>query len=153
MEQAVSKLNCCRWKTYPIWGSSLSAMLQILIFSFWRKLKCKSIKCIPPAAKTVAWVQHLFLHYLFTDTYLFSLNIMSSNLLSVCNKDDKLRDHQQLFFEFFSRICMLISPHHPPSRQRFPFQKFFNFFDYIKCKNTKPFFFVINNSSLFNFTP
>ena len=64
-----------------------------------------------PPAKILAWVQHLFLHYsTYSDTltYLFSLNIMSSNLLSACNKDDKLRDHQQLTFEFFSRICLLI---------------------------------------------
>ena len=85
-------------------------MLQILIFSFWRKLKCKSSKCIPLAAKTEASVQHLFLHFLFTYTYLFSCNIMLSNLLSACNKDDKLLDHQKLTFEFFSRICL---PHSP----------------------------------------
>ena len=147
-------LNCCRWKAYPIWGCWLSAMLQILIFSFWRKLRCKSSKCISAAAKIIAWDQHLFLHFLFTYTYLFSLNIMSSNLLSACNKDDKLRDHQQLTFEFFGRICLLIYPpsHSLLNRQRFPFQNFFDFF-FIKCKNTKPFFFAINNSSLFNFTP
>ena len=44
---------------------------------------------IPPAAKTVAWVQHLLLNYLFTYTYLFSLNIIS-NLLSAYNKDQSL---------------------------------------------------------------
>ena len=64
----------------------------------------------PPAAKTVEWVQHLFLHYLFTYTYLFSLNIMSSNLLSACNEGDKLMDYKLLTFEFFSSICLLIYP-------------------------------------------
>ena len=102
-------------------------MLQTLIFSFWRKLKCRSSKCIPPAAKTVAWVQHLFLHYFFT--YLFSLNIMSSNLLWTCNKDGRLRDHQHLTFEFFSWICLLI--YSPSHSLRADF------------KNTKLFFFVI----------
>ena len=102
----------------------------------------------PPAAKTIAWVEHLFLHYLFAHTYLFSLNIMSSNLLSACNKDDKLRDHQQLTFEFFSRFCLLICPPSPLYlTDRFPFQFFFSFFDHIKSNNTKPFFFAINNSS------
>ena len=98
----------------------------------------------PPAAKTVAWVQHLLLHYLFTYTYLFSLNIISSNLLSACNKDDKLRDQQQLFFKIFSRICLLIYPHSSflLNRQRFSFQFFFRFFDHIKCKDTNPFFYL-----------
>ena len=64
----------------------------------------------PPAAKTVAWVQHLFLHYLFTYTYLFSLNIMSSNLLSASSEVDKLMDYKLLTFEFFSSICLLIYP-------------------------------------------
>ena len=98
----------------------------------------------PPAAKTVAWVQHLLLHYLFTYTYLFSLNIMSSNLLSACNKDDKLRDQQRLFFKTFSRICLLIYPHSSflLNRQRFSFQFSFRFFDHIKCKDTKPFFYL-----------
>ena len=106
---------------------------------FLKEVEMQVYQLHTSAAKTVAWVQHLFLHYLFTYTYLFSLNIMSSNLLSVCNKDDKLRDHQQLFFEFVSRICMLIYPPSlnllagfvcsyipppPPSRQRFPFQIF-----------------------------
>ena len=36
--------------------------------SFQRKLKCKSSKCILPAAKTLAWVQYLLLYYLFTYT-------------------------------------------------------------------------------------
>ena len=103
-------------------------MLQILIFSFWGKLKCKSSKCILPAAKTVAWVQHLFLYYLFTYTYLFCLNIMTSKLLSACNKDNKLRDHQKLTFFIFKRIS-----------QRLPFQNFLRAFDHIKCRNTKPF--------------
>ena len=31
-------------------------------------------------------------------------------IVSECNKGDKLKDHQQLTFEFFSRICVLISP-------------------------------------------
>ena len=82
-------LNCCRWKVYPILGLTFSAILKIVILSLWRKLKCKSRKCIPPAAKPVAWVQQWFLHYLFTYTYLFSLNIMSSNLFSAYNEDDK----------------------------------------------------------------
>ena len=74
-------------------------------------------------------------------------------IVSACNKGDKLKDHQQLTFEFFSRICVLILPP-PPSfflkRQRF--QNFVKFFDHIKCKNTKSFF-AISNSSPFNFTP
>ena len=37
----------------------------------------------PPAAKTVAWVQNLFLQYLFTHTYLFSLNIISQHAIKM----------------------------------------------------------------------
>ena len=107
---------------------------------FLKEVEMQVYQLHTSAAKTVAWVQHLFLHYLFTYTYLFSLNIMSSNLLSVCNKDDKLRDHQQLFFEFVSRICMLIYPPSFSLQTEISISNFFNFFDYIKCKNTKPFF-------------
>ena len=65
---------------------------------------------LPAVPETVAWTQHLFLHYLlFTYFYLFSLNIIS-NLLCQCNKGDKLKDHQQMTFELFSRIFVLISP-------------------------------------------
>ena len=59
----------------------------------------------PPVPKTKAWVQHLFLHYLFTYTYLLFRNIMSSNLLSACNKDDKFWDHQKLTFEFLAEFA------------------------------------------------
>ena len=122
---------------------------------FLKEVEMQVQQMHPPAAKTVAWVQHLFFHSLFTYTYLFSLNIMSSNVLSAFNKDNKLRDHQQLTFKFFSRIYLLISPPCPSllNGKIFPFQNSFKFFDHIKCKNTKPFFFAIINSSLFNFTP
>ena len=56
-------------------------------------------------------------------------------IVSACNKGDKLKDYQQFTFEFFSRICVLISPLPllPPSlRDRF--QNFVKFFDHIKCK-------------------
>ena len=66
---------------------------SFLFYLFFFFLKEVEMQMYPPTAKTVARVQHLFLHYFFTYTELFSLNIMSSNLLSVCNKDDKFRDH------------------------------------------------------------
>ena len=104
-------------------------MVQILKFSLWRKWKASLENASHPAAKTVAWVQRLLLHYLFTYTYPFSLNTMSSNQLSTCNKDDKFRDHQQLTFEFFSRICLLI---YPPSlsllNRQIYISKFFQIF-------------------------
>ena len=42
----------------------------------------------------------------YSHTLLFSLNIMSFNLLSVCNKGDKLRDNQQLTLNFLAEfVC------------------------------------------------
>ena len=70
-------LNCCRWKAYPIWVCWLSAILQIFIFSFWKKLKCKS-------SKSCAY--HI------------------QPIVSACNNDDKPRDHQQLMFQFLAEF-------------------------------------------------
>ena len=88
----------------------------------------------------------------YSHNFTYSLSTSYPTYLSACNKGDKLKDHQQLTFEFFSRICVLIPPP-PPSfflkRQRF--QNFVKFFDHIKCKNTKSFF-AISNSYQFNFT-
>ena len=127
------------WKAHPIWGCSLSAMLQILIFSFWRKLKCKSTKCIPPpAAKTVAWVQHLFLHYLFTYSDTLTYSLSASCRPTYCQHAIKMASLGTInnwLLNFF------------------PYQHFFKFFGHIKRKNTKPFFFAVSNSSLFNFVP
>ena len=107
---------------------------------------------LPIVPKTVAWAQHLLIIHIL-------LPILSQHhiqpIVSACSKGDRLKGHHQLTFEFFSRICVVISPLPllpPSSRDRFPFQNFVNFFDHIKCKNTMPFF-AISNSSPFNFTP
>ena len=110
---------------------------------------------LPIVPKTVAWAQHLFLHYLlFTYFYLFSLNIISNLLSQHAVKVIGLKAIINWLLNFLAEF-VVISPLPllpPSSRDRFPFQNFVNFFDHIKCKNTMPFF-AISNSSPFNFTP
>ena len=112
--------------------------------------------------KVICWqslkLQHGLNTYSYTTYYshnfTYSLSTSYPTYLSACNKGDKLKDHQQSTFEFFNRICVLISPLSlfPPSFKRQRFQNFVKFFDHIKCKNTKHVF-AISNSSPFNFTP
>ena len=106
---------------------------------------------LPIVPKTVAWAQHLLLLHYLLFTY-FDPFSHTQPIVSACNKGDKLKEHQQLTFEFFSRIRMLISPPPPSFLKRQRFQNFVKCFDHIKCKNTKPFS-ALSNSCPFNFTP
>ena len=124
-------------------------MLQILIFSFWRKLKCKSSKCIPQQLKP----KRRFNTYSYT-TYSHTLtySLATSCRPTYCKHAIKMTSFGTIKNWLLNFLAEFVSPT-LLNKQMFPFQFFFNFFDHIKCKNTKSFFFAINNSSLFNFTP
>ena len=60
-------------------------------------------------------------------------------IVSACNKGGKLKDHQQLTFEFFSRIFVLISLLSLlPSSLRDRFQNFVKLFDHKNVKTLSP---------------
>ena len=60
---------------------------------------------LPIVPKTVAWAQHLFLHYLlFTYFYLFSLNIISNLLCQHAIKVTSLRTMNNLLLNFLAEF-------------------------------------------------
>ena len=92
--------------------------------------------------------------YSYTLTYSLSISCRPTYCRHAM-KMTSLRTINNWLLNIFSRIFQLIYSPSPSllNKCRFPFQNFFKFFDHVKCKNNKSFFFAINNSSLFNFTP
>ena len=88
-------------------------MLQILVFSFQKNLKCNSKKSYafdPPSLlqQLVAWVHHLFLHYVLVihiHLYILSQHHIQA-IVSACNKDSKLSTIHNSFLNFLAEsVC------------------------------------------------